>query len=69
MKTPFIHEKECLFFHVLHDRINYLRNDFWAINRALRCGKTLYQHPDMSTLARELPARRIVIRSERPRVN
>jgi len=37
MKTPFIHEKECLFFHVPHDRINYLRNDFWAINRGALC--------------------------------
>lgn len=31
--------------------------------------KTVYQHPDVSTLARELPTRRMAIRSERPRVN
>lgn len=35
--SPFIHEKEHLFFYVPHRGINYLRNDFRAINRGALC--------------------------------
>lgn len=37
--SPFSHEKERLFFHVSHRGINYLRNDFRAINRGALCAR------------------------------
>lgn len=52
-------------FYVLCRGINYLLMTFGrliVVRFALE--KTVYQYPDVSTFARELPARRMAIRSE-----
>lgn len=67
--SPFIRGKECPFFPraLIAESITYAM----TFRRLIAArGKTVYQHPDVSTSARELPgATNGYIRCERPRVN